>query len=169
MQPILAWDIAPDGAVYVLDAAQRVYELDPTTLASVHVSARLVPLVSDSSAQLVATSDRIFVAASQFDGIEVLDRASLAPALVLPFDAAALAAEPAGDDACLFIIRAEAQPQHGGLRGYEVVTLPIADLEAEPQSFGVTAAEPFSTLFDLAVDPYPAAAICRLRRYERLA
>lgn len=153
MQPILAWDIAPDGAVYVLDAAQRIYELDPTTLASVHVSARLVPLVSDSSAQLVATSDQIFVAASQFDGIQVLDRASLESALVLPFDAAALAAEPAGDDARLFIIRAEAQPQHGGLRGYEVVTLPINDLEAEPQSFGVTAAEPFSTLFDLAVDP----------------
>jgi hypothetical protein len=84
MQPILAWDIAPDGAVYVLDAAQRIYELDPTTLASVHVSARLVPLVSDSSAQLVATSDQIFVAASQFDGIQVLDRASLESASMLP-------------------------------------------------------------------------------------
>ena len=104
MQPILAWDIAPDGAVYVLDAAQRVYELDPATLAPVRVSARLVPLVSPSSAQLVATSDQIFVAGPQLDGIQVLDRARLAPAFVLPIDAAALAAEPAGDDARLFII-----------------------------------------------------------------
>ena len=60
---------------------------------------------------------------------------------------------PPAPSARLFIIRTEAQPQYGGLRRYEVVTLPLADLQAEPQSFGVTAAEPFSSLFDLAVDP----------------
>ena len=153
MRPLLAWDIASDGAVYVLDAAHRIYELDPGTLAPVRASARLVPLVSNSNAQLVATSDKVFVAGSQLDGIQVLDRANLKPALVLPFAAAALAAEPAGEDARLFIIRTEAQPQHGNLRRYEVVTLPLADLQVEPQSYGVTAAEPFSSLFDLAVDP----------------
>lgn len=153
LQPIVAWDIAADGAVYVLDAAQRVYELDPATLAPIRASTRLMPHVSDSSAQLVATSDQVFVASSQLDGIQVLERAGLERALVLPFAAAALAAEPAGDDARLFIIGTEAQPQHGGLRRFEVVTLPIADLQAKPQAFGVTAAEPFSGLFDLDVDP----------------
>ena len=76
-----------------------------------------------------------------------------APAFSLPIDAAALAAEPTGDNARLFIIRTETQTQYDGLRRYEVVTLPLADLHAEPQSFGVTAAEPFSSLFDLAVAP----------------
>ncbi len=153
MEPILAWVIAPDGAVYVLDAAQRVYELDPATLAPVRASGRLVPLVSSNSAQLLATSDQILVASPQLDGIRVLDRTSLAPAFTLPIDAAALAAEPAGDDARLFIIRTETQAQYGGLHRFEVVTVPLADPQAEPQSFGVTAAEPFSSLFDLAVAP----------------
>ncbi|MFN8467348.1 MAG: hypothetical protein U0X20_17450 [Caldilineaceae bacterium] len=153
MEPILAWDIAPDGAVYVLDAAQHVYELDPATLAPVRASARLVPLVSSNSAQLVATSDQIFIASPQLDGIQVLDRASLAPTFQLPIDAAALAAEPPGDDARLFIIRTEMQAQYRGLRRFEVVTVPLANLQAEPQRFGVTAAEPFSSLFDLAVAP----------------
>ena len=153
MAPILAWDIAPDGAVYVLDAAQRVYELEPATLAPVRASARLAPLVSSSSAQLVATADQIFVASPQLDGTQVLDRDSLAQAFVLPIDAVALAAEPAGDDARLFIIRTETQAHYGGLRRFEVVTVPLAELQAEPQSIGVTAAEPFSSLFDLAVDP----------------
>ena len=153
LQPILAWDIAPDGAVYVLDAAQRVYELDPATLAPLRVSARLAPLVSAGSAQLVATSGQIFAAGSQLAGIQVLDRAGLERSFVLPIDAAALAAEPPGDDARLFIVRTATQAQYGGLQRYEVVTLLLADLQAEPQSFGVTAAEPFSNLFDLAVDP----------------
>lgn len=153
IQPILAWDVAPDGAVYVLDAALRVYELDPATLAPERVSARLAPLTSGGTAHLTAAPDQVFVAGSEFEGIQVLDRARLEPASVIPINAAALAVEPDGDEARLFIIRTETQLQHGGLRRYEVVTLPLADLQAEPRSLGVTAAEPFSSLFDLAVDP----------------
>ena len=152
LQPILAWEVAPDGAVYVLDAAQRVYELDPATLAPVRVSARLGPLVSDAGAQIVATSDRIFVASPRLEGIQVLERATLDVSTPLAVDAVALAAESAAPGGRLFIIQRQAQTQFGGLSRYTVVTLPLADLQAEPEPFGPTAAEPFSSLFDLAVD-----------------
>ena len=67
MQPLAGWEVAANGDVSVLDATQRIFALDPQTLAPVAVSARLAPVFSDGAAQIAADGDRLYVRGDAFD------------------------------------------------------------------------------------------------------
>lgn len=60
-QPLLAWSVAPDGAVYVLDALLYVYELAPSTLSPVAHSIRLGSVVGGEVAAMAADNERIYL------------------------------------------------------------------------------------------------------------
>lgn len=72
--PLLAWAMAPDGAIYVLDSWMVLYELAPHTLSPVARSERLRSVVSDSPAAMAVDEERIYLAGIQFDGIQLLRR-----------------------------------------------------------------------------------------------
>lgn len=149
LPPLAAWEVADDGSVYVLDAAQQIYELDGQTLAPRSASGRLHAGLSGSAAQIAAGDSRLYVPGAQTGGIQVLDRQTLEVVATIGIDAAALAIEPGGR---LFVIERtplEAMPQ---LYSFRIVTLPLDDMNAQPQAFGPTATQPFSSLFDLVVD-----------------
>ena len=55
MQPLLAWDVAPDGSLFVLDTTHRIYRLNGETLAPIGQSPPLIAAVSDRPASLIAT------------------------------------------------------------------------------------------------------------------
>lgn len=72
--PLVAWAMAPDGAIYVLDSWMVLYELAPHTLAPVARSERLRSVVSAEPAAMAVDEERIYLSGIQFDGIQLLRR-----------------------------------------------------------------------------------------------
>lgn len=74
LQPLQAWSVAPDGAVFVLDAVQSLYQLAPADLTPL---AQVPPLFErGDSAYLVAGPNQVFVGNTAFSQTLVLERAT---------------------------------------------------------------------------------------------
>jgi len=74
---VLAWTIAADGDVFVLDASQALYQLSPDTLAPLAQSAHLIDSKEQVTAYLVASEEYIFAGSSAISQTLVLDRNTL--------------------------------------------------------------------------------------------
>lgn len=58
-QPLRAWSVAPDGDIFVLDAASRLYHLDPTDLSPLAQSPPLFAPAANGPAFLLAGESRL--------------------------------------------------------------------------------------------------------------
>ena len=94
MPPFNAWEIDADGNVYVLDAGQRIFLINPAPSAPASVSDAVGYGFTDSSAQMAADADLLYVRSDRFDGVKVLRRETLVEIETVPLDAAAVAVEP---------------------------------------------------------------------------
>lgn len=72
-QPLRAWSIAPDGAVFVVDAATRLYQLDPTGLEPLAQSPPLFE-AGETPIYLAADTGRLFAGSQAISQTLVLDR-----------------------------------------------------------------------------------------------
>jgi hypothetical protein len=149
LPPLNAWALDADGNLYVLDAAQVVWQRLGNPLQQSYASKPLAYGLSDSRGQIAADTERLYIRSDHWEGIKVLRRETLVELETIPIDAAALAVEPGKR---LFVIERRPAPLLEGLWTFAVVTLPLDDLGAEPQEFGITASQPYGSLFDLLVD-----------------
>lgn len=78
LQPLLAWDVAPDGGVFVVDAAYRLYELDPATLTPRRQVVLLkTAIFSDRSVYLLAADQFLAVGSDYLGETRLLERQGL--------------------------------------------------------------------------------------------
>ncbi len=84
VQPLRAWAVADDGAVFVLDAAYSVVELAPGSLAPLARSGPLFGAAGDAPAYLSVEGTHLFVGSAAVTQTLVLDRGALRPVATLP-------------------------------------------------------------------------------------
>lgn len=83
-QPLRAWSVAPDdGAVFVLDAAGRIYRLSPVSLTPQALSNALLPATADSETYLLASQEYLFAGSQSQSQTLVLNRQTLEPVAAL--------------------------------------------------------------------------------------
>lgn len=84
LPPLAAWAVAPDGAVYVLDADSRIVELAPVSLI---VKARSEPLFPGADGNrpfyLLAGQDQLFAGSQAISQTLILSRTTLKPQATL--------------------------------------------------------------------------------------
>ena len=79
MQPLQAWTVAPDGAVFVLDAAHVIHQLDSATLTSVRRSAPLADGFSGRPAFMLATEGDLWIGSNALGETRRLARNTFEP------------------------------------------------------------------------------------------
>lgn len=161
--PLLAWNVAPDGTVYVLDAFLTVYALAPHTLTPLARSARLRPTVSAATAALTVDEEQVYLSGAALGETVVLRRADLKVIQTLPvalqkeaelhYSAAMLAVDPGRH---LFLIGEGGRTRLLGSSRNAVWAYDLTDLKQAPVMLlpaalgeGVGYAEPWG----LRVDP----------------
>jgi hypothetical protein len=82
--PLRAWTVADDGAVFVLDAANVLFQLDPTDLTSIVHSAPLAlgAVSKNAPAHLLADETQLFVGSQAVSQTLVFNRADFKPPAV---------------------------------------------------------------------------------------
>jgi hypothetical protein len=140
---LVAWDVAGDGALYVLDGASSLYALAPGSLAPLAQSSPLFEPRDGADAYLVAGEEYIFVASGAISQTLVLDRSDLSP--VARLDAfGPLAIEP-GQRLFLIPQGLETQWPWGN---FEIWAYELDDLDRPPERMRHTGA----SFDDLTVD-----------------
>jgi hypothetical protein len=71
---LLAWTVAPDGAVYVLDASHALHQLSPDNLAPLAQSSPLFESAEEAASYLLASDTQLFVGSAAISQTLVLDR-----------------------------------------------------------------------------------------------
>jgi hypothetical protein len=71
---LLAWSVAADGAVFVLDATHTLYQLSPDSLVPLAQSDPLIESKEEAAASLLASERYLFVGSSVISQTLVLDR-----------------------------------------------------------------------------------------------
>ena len=73
---MLAWTVAADGGVFVLDSGQILHQLSPDNLEPLAQSAPLIEPNEEASAFLVASEEYVFIGSSVISQTLVLDRST---------------------------------------------------------------------------------------------
>ncbi|MFN8454156.1 MAG: hypothetical protein U0401_05690 [Anaerolineae bacterium] len=137
MPPLQAWTVAEDGAVFVLDAANIVYQLAPTNLTPLAQSAPLAlgAVSPEAPAYLLADENYLFVASQAVSQTLVLSRDDFTPVTTLRH-AGPMALDPGKH---LFMISAQTS---------QLLAYNPADLNQYPQGI-----ENYCIPIDMAADP----------------
>lgn len=83
LQPLLGWSVAPDGALFVVDARHVLYELDATTLAPLRHSAPLLTGFGAERAYLVATDNALWLSSALLGKTQQVRRRDFQPLVML--------------------------------------------------------------------------------------
>lgn len=147
--PLRAWTVGPDGAVFVLDAANVLFQLDPLDLLPLYHSDPLFPAQKDTaSTYLVADQDHVFVGSQAARQTLRLDRGDFGGPVTLPY-AGPMALDPGHR---LILASLASDSPAAQLLAYD-----LADLSRPQQSIPVNC-----TPVDLAADP--TARLLYMRR-----
>ncbi len=92
-QPLQAWTVAPDGAVFVVDAAGSLYQLDPASLTPIQQTAPLLAGGSITQTFLLADAGRVYLGSQSITTTFILNRPNLSQAARLN-RAGPMAADP---------------------------------------------------------------------------
>lgn len=132
-QPLLAWSVAPDGAVFVVDALNTLFQLAPADLTPLAQSPPLFKTAADETVYLLAGSDRIMIGSRATTTTLVLDRADFSEVTRLE-QAGPMALDPGRR---LFMIPQQIVPRPP-IYNWEVWAYNLADLTQAPQVIPTT-------------------------------
>jgi hypothetical protein len=121
-QPLRAWSIAPDGAVFVLDQNGRLYELAEALLTPVGRSAPLRWVQDKIPVYLLADEERLFVSSTAISQTLVLDRTDFHTLARLP-QAGPMALDPGRQLVLIAQTRPDPRPYHGLILVYDLAAL----------------------------------------------
>jgi hypothetical protein len=141
---LLAWDVAADGAVFVLDATHRLYQLSPDDLLPLAQSSPLFESSEEAPASLLADQSYVFVGSATVSETLVLDRSDLSPVTTLE-GFGPLALEP-GQRLFMIPLGVEEKWPWGN---FEIWAYDLMDLRKPPDRVRYTGA----SFDELVVDP----------------